>query len=92
MAQHLSIYGRNFIPNSMFQVLCCVRTVLYTAFPFKYPHRKGGRNSPVGIATRHELDGPVIEFRWGRDFPHPLRPARGSTQPPVQWVPGLSRG
>ena len=28
----------------------------------------------------------------GRDFPHLSRPALGLTQPPVQWVPGLSRG
>ena len=43
-----------------------------------------GRDSSVGIATRHGLDGPGIESRWGRDFPHPSRPALGPTQPPVQ--------
>ena len=25
----------------------------------------------VGIATRYGLDGPGIESRWARDFPHP---------------------
>jgi hypothetical protein len=46
----------------------------------------------VGIATGYGLDGPGIESRWGRDIPHLFRPALGSTQPPVQWVPGLSQG
>jgi hypothetical protein len=48
--------------------------------------------SSVGIATDYGLDGPGIESRWGRDFPHLSRPALGHTQPPVQWVPGLSGG
>jgi hypothetical protein len=51
-----------------------------------------GRDSSAGIATRYGLDGPGMESRWGRDFPHPSRPALGPTQPPTQWVPGLSRG
>ena len=49
-----------------------------------------GRDSSVGIATRYGLDGPEIEFRWGRDFPHTSRPALGPIQPPILWVPGLS--
>ena len=51
-----------------------------------------GRDSSVGVATRYELDGPGIESRWGRDFPHPSRPALGPAQLPVQWVPGHFRG
>ena len=46
-----------------------------------------GRDSSVGIATRYGLDGPGIESRWGR----PSRPALGPTQPPIQWVPRLTR-
>ena len=50
-----------------------------------------GRDSSVGIATRYWLDGPGIESLWGRDFPHPSRSALGPTQPPTQWIPGLSQ-
>ena len=54
---------------------------------------KVGPDSSVGIATRYGLDGPGIESRWGGgDFPHPSRPAMGSTQPPIRRVPGLSWG
>jgi len=53
---------------------------------------KCGPGSSVGIATGYGLDGPGIESRRGRDFPHLSRPAPGLTQPPVQRVPGLSRG
>ena len=32
----------------------------------------------VGIATRYGLDGPGIEYRWERDFPHQFNRLRGS--------------
>jgi hypothetical protein len=43
----------------------------------------------VGIATRYRLDGPRIESRCGRDFPHPSRPALGPTQSLI--LPGVKR-
>ena len=46
----------------------------------------------VAIATRYGLDGPGIESRLGRDFPHLSRPALGPTQPSIQLVPGLFPG
>jgi hypothetical protein len=57
-----------------------------------FMYLSGGRDSSVGIATHYGLDGPGIESRLGRDFPHPSRPARRPTQPPIQWVPGRSMG
>ena len=51
-----------------------------------------GPGSVDGIATSYGLDGPGIEFRCGRGFPHLSRPAMRPTQPPVQWVPALSWG
>jgi len=57
--------------------------------PFILSCRPG---SVVGIATGYGMDGPGIAFRWGARFSAPVPTGPGAHQPPVQWVPGLSRG
>ena len=76
----------------MFRIMLTVKSFLYTALltdlsngskHFFCVTYNWGRESVVGIATRYGLDGPGIESRWGRDFPHPSRPALGPPKPPV---------
>ena len=50
-----------------------------------------GPGSSIGIATDYGLDGPGSNL-GGDEILRPPRPALDPTQPPVKWVPGLSRG
>ena len=50
-----------------------------------------GPGSTVGIATEYGLDGPRSN-PGGDEIFRPSKPTLGPTQPPVKWVPGLSRG
>ena len=84
----------NFADSLCVQFYLKLRSVLEILFLYSRHHvvcdicgvasHTRGPGSVVGIATGYRLDGPGIESRWGRDFPHLSRPTLGPTQPPVQ--------
>jgi len=52
----------------------------------------GGSDCSFGIAAAYGLKGRGMESRWGEIFRTCSDWPLGHTQPPVQWVPGLSGG
>jgi len=71
-------------------ILCvCVCVYIYICIYIRIYIR--GPGSSVSIVTDYRLDGPRSN-PGGDEIFRSSRPVLGPTQPPVQWVPGLSRG
>jgi hypothetical protein len=69
------------------QLIAPQRDIAVSLITYSFMHglfNDVGLDSSVGIGTRYGLDGPGIESRWRRDFPHPSTTALGLTQPPIQ--------
>ena len=82
------IGGLNFLePSGPLQA--CNGTAL--PLPFFYIRVICGPGSSVGIATDYGLDGSESNPGVDEDF-RPYTLALGPAQPPVKWVPSLSRG
>ena len=72
----------------------CVFLIIAPCRRVNYVRHFGGTRGPgssVGIATDYGLDGSGSNL-GGDEIFRPSRPTLGPTQPPVKWVPGLSRG
>ena len=79
-------------------IICKKISVKYWHVKIKYaqdystvPYLTRGPGSSVDIVNDYGLDGPGSN-PGGDEIFRPSRPALGPTQPPVKWVPNVSRG
>jgi hypothetical protein len=86
---HARARAHTHTPSQAFSLNICYHLSVNDFLQFGYKFNnisewRRSRDSSVGTVTRYGLDGPRIESRWGRDFPHPSRPSLRPTQPPIQ--------
>jgi membrane-associated phospholipid phosphatase len=85
-------FGRIWLKTNPMAESCkqsnCEFRLLETRIIFWLFDRPVGCYSTIGVTTRHGLEGPGIGYRWELDIRHTSIPAIGSTEPPVEWVPG----
>ena len=81
----------SFIPKIKFEKLVHLVGFIIRMY-ISQCNQRVDQDSSVGIVTLYGLNDPGIESRRGRDFPRLSKPALGPTQPPIQWVLGLSWG
>jgi hypothetical protein len=72
------------LSEQLYSLMMDVGSPLTPTYSETLPESIVARDSSVGIATCYGLEGPGMESRWGRDFPHLSKPAFGPTQPPVK--------
>jgi len=77
-------------------MVCIINRLLINGIKFapifkKVTMPRSRPGSSVGIATDYRLDGPGSNPGRNEIF-RPFRLDLGPTQPPVKWIPALSRG